>query len=341
MANVHDPAGNNLYGIDMGSDTLKLYGVKNDRLMVEKNMIAVQNDGRVIALGDLAYEMYQKNPANIDVRSTVKDGRISDIERAGFLLKKLLARVDSLNALKAPTLFFAVPINMSRIEERAYADSAWEVSGRKAKTMLVDRGLCDAISTGIHIFKTKGSVVMNIGAESTEISVIAQGQIVINDSINTGGTFIDESICDIVRRRNNMIIGIRTADRLKKAMADCNRSIDARKTYGMDTISGMPREVIVSSTEINDAVLEHANIIAEGLGRFIGRVPPQIAEFVREEGIYLTGGSSKLKGIGDYLHKKTGVIINSPEDAALSTIKGLKDVIRQKRLHVLARPVED
>ena len=201
-----------VYGVDFGSDTAKVYSYRKNRIITEKNMIAVREPDTVIAVGNQAYEMFGKNPPNIDVRGPVRGGRVADADRAGFILKKLLLRADADGGL-SPSLFIACPLDMSRIEKRAYLDIGADANIRPAKLRLVEKPLCDAISVGLVMRSTRGSMIVNIGAGGTMISIISQGKIVISERFSYGGDEIDESICEIVRRRTNVLIDVRTACR--------------------------------------------------------------------------------------------------------------------------------
>ena len=328
----------NANGIDFGSDSVKIYNQKKDRLIMEKNMISVRDDGQVLAVGDKAYEMFGKNPAEIEVLSPVEDGRIADTESAGFILKKLLARLDS-NMGRMPLLYFSVMLNLSRIEERAYEEISGELGMGKTRIFLVDQPLCDAVNFDIDIFRTRGSLLVNMGSECSVISVISNGQIVVNNIITAGGRRIDESICEAVRRRNNVLIGIRTADRLKRALGDLSGTEDARKTYGMDTVSGLPRDVVIRASTVNSAVISQVETVAEEINSFLKRVPPQISDTIKKEGIFISGGTSRLKHLEEYMTKYTGTRINISPDYELSTVNGLEKIINRKYLNSLARPL--
>ncbi|MGI6020137.1 MAG: rod shape-determining protein [Lachnospiraceae bacterium] len=324
-----------VFGVDFGSESVKIFSSKKNRISLEKNMIAVLKPNQVIAVGDQAFAMFDKNPPGIDVRSPVTDGMIDDLDRAGFVLEKLVNRIDS-GVGYAPVFYFSAPLNMSKIEKKAYVDICEDLNVRNIRVFLVDQPLCDAIALGIPINRTRGSMVVNIGDQTTVISVISGGQIIVSKTILLGGRSINENICDIVRRNTNIRIGLRTADRLKRVLSDCYFGKDARRTYGMDTLSGVPSEVIITSEMVNEAVMNIVNVIAHEINVFLERIPPQIAQYVRGEGFYITGGCSRIRNITEYIEKETGTKGNLSYHHEMSTINGIREIIMYKDLQKLA-----
>ena len=327
-----------IYGVDFGSDTAKIYTLRKDRITAEKNMIAVKDEDQVIAVGNQAYEMLEKNPPDIDVRPPVENGMISDSDRGGFVLDKLLMRADARRGT-GPALYFAAPLDMSRIEKRAFIDVGLLAGFRQNNIYLVDGPLADALAVGLPIHRTKGSMIVNVGAGQTVISVIAAGQIVISKKILIGGRSVDEAICEIVRRNTNVLIGMRTANRLKHAMADCYETEDARKMYGMDTLSGVPKEVVVTSGMIREALIGELERVAQETRSFLERIPPQIAGFIRAEGVYLTGGTTRIAHFADYFHDISGAAVNLSAAYEYSTINGLRELVSHKAYRKMAYKV--
>ena len=320
-----------VYGVDFGSDTAKIYTLKKDRITAEKNMIAVKDGDQVIAVGNQAYEMLEKNPPEIEVSTPAEGGKIADADRGGFVLSKLLLRAE---ARRGPfsAVYFSAPLNMSKIERRAYREIGLIAGFRPREIFLIDQPLCDALSLGVAADTTKGSMIVNIGAQHTVISVFAGGQIVISERIMTGGKKIDEAIADLVRRRTNVMIGLRTASRVKHAIADCYETEDARKMIGMDTLSGVPGEVVVTSDLVREAMIGELSRAAEEAKRILMRIPPQIAGYIRAEGIYLTGGSARIRHIAEYFREMTGAAVNLTAAYEYETISGLREIIGHKAL---------
>lgn len=331
----------NVLGVDLGTSSVKIYSLKKNKIKVEKNMIAVRNKEQVLAVGNDAFEMYEKAPENVEVSYPMSYGKIANLDHVEVVLHALMYEMDK-HVGNGPVIYFSVPMNMTEIERRAYYALAQAGSSRQSKVFLVERPICDAIALGIPLIRTKGSMIINIGAQSTEVSILANEQVIISKMIPIGGGQLSEAICESVRKNCNMLIGNRTAERLKLAIGNLkNDKKEARKIYGIDTLSGLPKEGIVPSDLINEAIEQKMRELTIELKMFIERIPPQIAKSVMTEGIYLTGGTTKLAGIERYISNVTGYPVKVPNYYDLCTIKGLEELITHKSLHRWAYSIKE
>ncbi|MDD3338214.1 MAG: rod shape-determining protein [Lachnospiraceae bacterium] len=331
----------NVYGIDLGTSSVKIYSLHKNEITTEKNMIAIRNKEQLLAVGNEAFEMFEKAPDNVEVSQPVSFGRIANNNHVEIVLHTLLRQVDRYIGY-GPVIYFSVPTNMSEIERRAYFAIAQQGELKNPKVFLVERAIADAIALGIPLNKTKGSMIVNLGAQSSEVSVIANEQVIISTSIPIGGKQLNEAICDTVRRHNNLLIGKRTARRLKVVLASMNGDVrEARKIVGMNTLSGLPREGIVSSALIHNAIRGPLDEIATEIRTFIERTPPQIAKSVASEGIYLTGGTTRIPELDKYLEGKIGYPVKLSSYYDLCTIKGLEELINHKPLHKWAHSIKE
>ena len=330
-----------VYGVDLGTSSVKIFSLKRNKITVEKNMLAIRNQNQLLAVGNDAYEMFEKAPENVQISSPVAYGSIANVNHVETVLHTLLHRVDRYIG-RGPVIYFSVPMNMSEIERRAYYAITHNGTLNKPKVYLVEQPICDALALGIPISKTKGSMIVNMGAESTDVSIIANEQVIISKTIPIGGKQLNESICEMVRRNSNLLIGKRTARRLKIAMANMAEDRrEGRKIVGINTLSGIPREGIVSSALIREAIREPLETIALELKTFIERIPPQIAASVAAEGIYLTGGTTRIPGLDKYIESFTGYPIKLSSYYELCTIKGLEELITHKVLHKWAHSIKE
>ena len=320
------------FGIDLGSSTVKIYSQKKDEILAEKNMIAIRNKDDVLAIGNTAYEMYEKIPHNIDVRSSVSAGMIADIGDVELVLQKLLHQLNAHPGQK-PAIYFAVPTDMTEIEKRAYyAVAGGDLSN--TRVWLVEKPIADAISIGLPIMKTKGSLLVNIGSESTEMSIFADQRVIISKSLKLGGHNLDEAIVGDVRKKCNIHISLKTATRLKNALASfASKNKEARKVGGIDSVTGLPATAIVTSALVMQAVEEELSQIVAEIKLFIERIPPQIREVILKEGIHLVGGTTKIPELEKYLNKKLNCRIQISSTHDMATIYGLKEIINHKTLH--------
>jgi len=317
------------FGIDLGSTTAKVYSLKKDEILIEKNMIAIRNNEDILAVGNDAYEMYEKTPRNILVHSAVSAGMIADIANVEMIVQTLLHRINP-HPGQRPLLYFAVPTDMTEIEKRAY----YAIAGGKTRVLLVEKPIADAIALGVPIMKTKGSLVVNIGGESTELSVIADQRVIISKVIKLGGHHLDEAICNEVRKRTNTHISYRTATRLKNALADFgNNNKEARKIVGIDSVTGLPKTEIVTATLVNHSIREVFNRIVTELKVFLERTPPQVRDAIIADGIYLTGGTTQINDLSTFLTEQLNCRIRISSIYEMATINGLKEIINHKTLH--------
>ena len=321
-----------IFGVDLGSDTVKIYSLKKDEILIEKNMLAIRNGDEVLAAGNDAYEMYEKAPASIQVSSPMSGGMIANIGHLEVVLHLLLRKI-SKHFGSRPIIYFSVPMNMTEIEKRAYNTIASGGDLRKSRIYLVERPVVNAIAMGIPIMKTRGSMLIDSGAESTELSVIADNRVIISKPIAYGGNRIDDAIVANVRKRCGLHISRRMAVRLKLALASCvGEKNEARKVVGIDTISGLPKEGIVTSSMINEAVMRILSQMTEEIAVFLERTPPQIHNSILQEGIYCTGGCTKIPGLSAYLARNLSCAVQTSQYSDLSAVYGLKEMITHKAL---------
>lgn len=322
----------NVFGVDLGTSAVKIYSLRKNRLLSEHDMIAIKDGSQVIAVGNDAWEMYEKNPPGIVIDRPILDGRIADVAEVEMLLRLLFRKTDRRTAQR-PVIFFSAPVNMSEIEKRAYYAISYTGEFRKPGIYLVDRPVCDALSLGIPISRTRGSMILDIGAESTEVSVISQDQVIVSDHLRIGGQDLDDAITGEIRRSLRLLIGNRTARRLKTTLATFElEEEETRKVTGIDTLSGLPREVEVSSRLVSSAVSDELARGATEMKAFLERTPPQIRDSITSEGVYLTGGTSRIPGIDTFLKRILGCRVNISSNYEFSTIRGLEELIKNRDL---------
>ncbi len=329
----------NTYGIDLGNSTMKVYSALRNKTFLEKNMIASR--GRtIIAVGNEAYEMYEKAPSNISVSSPMAFGMIASLELQEIALYSMLKRIDKMIGFGSD-IYFSVPLDMTAVERRAYfhvANGHWL---RKNRVFMVEAPIADAIAMGVNPDKKEGSMLVNIGAQSTQFSIITDGKIIISKKIAIGGRQMNEAICSEIRKRYSLQLGTRTGKRLKLVMGRLNdQRKDARKVVGIDSISGLPREEVISSYVVNAGIMNCVNEIAGEMKTFLERIPPQISYQIAKEGIYLTGGSTRLPYIDNYLASYTGYAFNLSELYETSAVCGLEKIIRDRELRKWAQSIK-
>ena len=326
------------YGIDLGSSSVKVYSFFRNKTYIEKNMIASKGH-TIIAMGNEAYDMFEKAPANIVVNSPMAFGMIANLELQEIALYSMMKKIDHFLGIGSD-MYFTVPLDMTAVEKRAYfhvANGHWL---KKNRVFMVEAPIADAIAMGVNLEDPEGNMIVNIGAQSTEVSIITGGKIIISRKIPLGGRQMNESVCSEIRKRYNLQIGTRTAKRLKMVMGRLSDpKKEVRKVVGIDCISGLPREEIISSYVVNDGIMNCLNEIAAEMKTFLERIPPQISYHIAKQGIYITGGSTRLPYIDKYLASYTGFTFNLSDFYETSAVTGLEKIIRNKELREWAVPV--
>lgn len=321
-----------VYGIDIGTSAVKIYTQKTDAILREKNMIAIRGDDTVFAVGDDAYEMYEKTPQNIRIITPMSKGRINDMLMMEAVLHTLLSRTGSSMGYR-PFLYFSVPIDMTEIERRAYSTIAHRGALRHCRVYLVEKPIADAIALGVPIHHTKGALIVNIGAESTEVTILSEGHVMISRLISIGGDQFDDAIIAHVRKKNNFLISRKSARMLKRSLTDMSRDLNQRmRIMGVDTVTGLPRDGEISSYTVTLAVKEEVIKIAEELRRILERTPPQVRATIANDGIYMTGGSTLIPGLENFFANHLDYRVRISKYHDLSTIYGLKTIINHPEM---------
>ena len=327
------------YGIDLGSSSVKVYSLFKNKSYMEKNMIASRGH-KIIAVGNEAYEMFEKSPAEVAVCSPMSFGMIANLELQEIVLYNMIRRIDHILGVGS-VMFFTVPLDMTAVEKRAYFNVANGYWLRKNRVYMVESPIADALALGVDLDDPTGNMVVNMGAQSTEMSIITGGRIIISKKIPIGGRQMNESICTEIRKRYNLQLGTRTAKRLKMVMgrlSDQRKGV--RKVVGIDCISGLPREEVISSYVVNDGIMNCVNEIASEMKTFLERIPPQISYHIAKQGIYITGGSTRLPYLDKYLASYTGFTFNMSDLYEKSAVSGLEKIIKNKELRKWAIPVK-
>ena len=320
------------YGIDMGTGSVKIYDRSSDAITKEMNMIAIKDRDTVFAVGNDAYEIFEKNPEDLQLITPMKMGRIQDVLMMEAILHTLLSRI-SRYAGYMPVMYFSVPLDMTELERRAYSTIARKGRFRRSTIYFVEKPVADAIALGIPVHSTNGTMIVNIGSQSTEVSILAEGRVIISRLIDKGGQEFNSAIVSGVRRRNGLTISRRTAQKLKFTLSDLNgaRSEGCRVT-GVDDKTGLPREGIVSSDTVSGGVRSVLSSIADEMLRMLERIPPQIRSAISGNGIYLSGGCVHIRGLTDYIQNALPYPVIESELYEFGTVTGLKQIINHAEL---------
>jgi rod shape-determining protein MreB len=323
-----------LYGVDLGTDTIKLRDRSGKKFLECRNMIAVRNDGRVLAVGDDAYEMFEKNPEDVEVSSPMSGGVIASATNMELVLTDTLRKFTSFTK-KSSGLCLAVPSNLTPVEQRAFFNvlSTGRVPGR---VRVVEKGIADGASIGLAVLSSAGHMLVNIGASTTEISVISSGKVILSSSLKIGGQTLDSDIATMIRRKFNISIGMKTAEHLKNNLAFMiNGPRLEQPVFGIHTLSGLPKSDRIPSLAVSVAIIDTIDRITQEIRSVFDRIPPQLMRDIEEEGIFLTGVVSMILNLPIYMQKELGLPIYHIQDPKNSTIRGILEIINNKELSEL------
>ncbi|MEY8426271.1 rod shape-determining protein [Lachnospiraceae bacterium 46-15] len=327
-------------GIDLGTDTIKICDKNEKKYVHEKNMIAVRDKAHVIAIGLKAFEMYEKAPVSVEAGSPMKNGAIADVQNMGIVLNRLLRRYTN-PVTKYPDILMTVPVGISELERMAFQQL---LTGgiRSKRVALIENGLADAAGIGMPVLHPMGNVVVNIGASTTDISVISEGKVIVGKRLGIGGSRLDEDIRNIVRRRCDLNIGHRTSEILKNNLAYLLHGVPKQmKVYGIHTVTGLPVPVIVTSADINDAIADSLKEIVDAVKITLERTPPQLAADIQRNGVYLTGGVSQIPNFAEYAGRYLEITTYQVPQPTASTVRGLVRIMNDPQLGKLAFPLRE
>ncbi|HHX36911.1 MAG TPA: rod shape-determining protein [Clostridiaceae bacterium] len=306
-------------GIDLGTATVLIYIKGRGVVLNEPSVVAVNSrTGRILAVGHAANEMVGRTPDVVEAIRPLRDGVISDFKVTEIMLKTFINRVNSgfLNSLFKPTMVVCIPSVITPVEQRAVEDACKHAGARDV--FLIREPIAAAIGAGIDITLPVGSMIVDIGGGTTDIAVISMCEPVIDASLKVAGDRFDEYIIRHLRRKHNILIGDKTAEQLKIKIG-CAYPREEELTMevrGRNIVTGLPSSVVVSSTDMLEALEEPVADIFEAVHGVLERTPPELMSDLTDRGVVLTGGGSKLYGIARMLESKIGisvVVADNPE----------------------------
>lgn len=324
-------------GIDLGTASVLVYIKGKGVALQEPSVVAIdKTNNRILAVGQEAKNMIGRTPGNIVAKRPLRDGVISDYDITERMLKDFMRKAYGSRGWGKPRLVVCIPCEATEVERRAVRDAA--LSAGASKVYLIEEPIAAAIGAGLDISKPSGAMVIDIGGGTTDIAVISLGGMVVRSSLNVAGDKFDEAIIRYIRKQHNIMIGERTAEDLKMNIGcaykkDADTSMEVK---GRDLLSGLPKNVLVNSEELREALKDPVEEIAECVHSVLERTPPELAADISEKGIVMTGGGSLLDGIDRYLNEKTKVPVVIADDpvscVALGTGKALEELDKLEEL---------
>ncbi|MGL5646600.1 MAG: rod shape-determining protein [Clostridium sp.] len=318
-------------GIDLGTANTLVFVKGKGVVLREPSVVAINNTTRKpLAVGTEAKMMIGRTPGNIVAIRPLRDGVIADFDIAHTMIKSLIEKGASKSAFKAPRIIVCYPSGVTEVEKRAI-EEATKLAGAR-EVILMEEPMAAAIGAGLPVSEPTGSMIVDIGGGTTEVAIISLGGIVTSKSLRVAGDELDQSIIGYVKKEFNLMIGERTSEQIKMEIGSAydvdgeNRIMEIK---GRDMITGLPKIVEISESQIREALKEPVYAIIESIKTTLEKTPPELAADIMEKGIMLAGGGAMLKGLDELITKETNMpvhIAESPLDCVvLGAGKALED----------------
>ena len=317
-------------GIDLGTASVLIYVQGKGIVLNEPSVVALdKNSGKLLKVGADAQAMLGRTPGNIIAIRPLREGVISDYEVTERMLKEFIHKVAGFMLVK-PRVIICVPSGITEVEERAVIDAGIQAGARRV--YLIEEPVAAAIGAGIDITQPDGNFIIDIGGGTSDIAVISLSGVVESASIKVAGDQFNESVVKYMRRTHNLLIGERTAEEMKMKIGcvfppEEETSIDVK---GRCLLTGLPKLVSVTSTEMMDAFEEPVERIMEAVHQVLERTPPELVADISTNGIVMTGGGSLVKGFDKLVTARTGIPTIVAENAiqcvAIGTGKSLESI---------------
>ncbi len=313
-----------VFGIDFGTSAVKVYKKGDGIVLLERTAVStVGKDKRPIAIGEKAYEMYEKAPPSIHVSLPLSRGVVSELDDMTALWNFMGQKISGKKKMNHCQFYIAVPADITEVEKNAYSRIITKSDSKPQKVCLIDKPIADAYGLKLDVERSRGILIVNLGADTTEISILSLGGIVVSRLLSYGGNDFDRAIQGYIRKEYNFIIGLKTAENIKKQLVSTDQIQQTVSVMGRDVLRGLPGEILISSNEIYALTKDIFFRIAAEIRSMLERTPPEISMEILHNGIYLTGGTSLIKGLDQFLANEVNVMVNTAKHANKTVVSGI------------------
>ena len=326
------------YGLDLGTGNIKIYKEGKGLVLKEKNMIAIRKKVEMVAFGDAAYDMYERCPENIRVISPVKNGVIAGLSDMIILLDLFLRKIKCSNGIvRSNEFYLSVPTAITEVEKRAFFDLAMGSEFKSKDLFIVEKPIAAAIGENIDVMRTPGLMVIDFGADSIEIAILALGGIVSGRLLKTGGNAINEAIISAVKEKYHLLIGMKTAENLKLEIGSASGQKQSfMKVLGRDLVSGLPAKATVTSDVVYEPIRKILAEVVQTAKDMREHTPPEIFDAILNEGTLITGEGSRMEHIKSYFEEELKIPVLMTETPDQSVVKGLGTIMKDDKFKRLA-----
>ncbi|MBS1986797.1 rod shape-determining protein [Candidatus Dependentiae bacterium] len=317
--------------IDLGTANTVVYVRHKGIVLDEPTVVAVKaNSNQVLAAGKAAKEMLGKTPESIVACRPMRDGVIANFELTESMLRHFIRVVhDDRRTLVRPRMIVGVPSGITQVERRAIEDTAKQAGAREVYTIM--EPMAAAIGAGLQVQDPSGSMIIDIGGGTTEVAVITLKDVVFCRSVRVGGDSMDQAIIQYVKRKYNLLIGERTAERIKIEVGSAmlGSSKETVSVKGRDLVTGVPKTITLTSPEVNEALLETIASIIDVVRVTLENTPPELSSDLVDTGIVMAGGGSLLRGLDRLISKETGLPVRVADNPLYCVVNGAGKVLEE------------
>lgn len=317
-------------GIDLGTASVLVYIKGQGVVLQEPSVVAIdKNTNKLLAVGEEARQMLGRTPENIVAIRPLKDGVISDYEVTQRMLKYFINKVSGKSVFK-PRIVVCVPSGVTEVERRAAIQASTQAGG--SKTYVIEEPMAAAIGAGIDVTEANGNMVVDIGGGTTDVAVISLGGIVVSKSLKVAGDTFDEAISKYIRKKYNVVIGERSAEKIKIEIGTASKDTKEKtsEVKGRCLMTGLPKSIILSTQETYEALEESVMAIADTVHSVLENTPPELAADISNQGLIMTGGGALLNGLDKLINERTGIEVRIAEESvscvAVGTGKSLENI---------------
>lgn len=313
-------------GIDLGTSNTLVYLQGKGIKLTEPSVIAIRKTtNEIIAFGKEAKKMIGRTPANILAIKPLVNGVVSDFEATTWIFKLIIDKFFSI--FKNFVFIIAIPPEITEVQKKAVVDAAKNAGA--GEVYLVTQNLASAIGANLDIEQAKGILLIDVGGGTTDIGIISLGGLVLCKSLKIAGEKFDQDIVEYVRSSLKLVISQEMAEEAKIAIFSLLNENNEKQYLlkGRDVLTGLPKEAIITSSQIKEAVKESVGIIVDYVKDIIESSPPEIVSDILAQGIYLSGGGSLIKSLITELEKNTNLKVTLVENPLTSTIDGIGKII--------------
>ena len=310
-------------GIDLGTATILVHVPDKGILIQEPSVVAIEAaDNKIVAVGTEAKQMLGRTPDSIIAAHPLKDGVIANYRVTEAMLRHYLNKISGTIRLFKPDIMISAPAGITSTERRAVIDACISAGAKQA--YLIKEPVAAALGANIPIATPSGTMIVDIGAGTTEVAVIALGDIVASTSVRVAGNRFDVDIANYIRKTYNLTIGEQTAEDVKikiGSLMPLEKDLTL-EISGSNSVTGIPESILVSTTDVINATKDTVGEIVGAIKVVLQKTPPELAADIMDKGIFITGGSSKFRKIDELLTKIIGVPCQVADDPELCVVRG-------------------